>query len=68
MRCSPSWTARGWRSGRSVGHALLLRDGRVQARGPVDEVLTGERMTACFGRPIEVSRHEGRWLARSGRR
>ncbi|GAB7031040.1 ATP-binding cassette domain-containing protein [Streptomyces sp. NPDC021749] len=52
----------------AVGHAVLLREGRVQARGPVDEVLTGERMTACFGRPIEVSRHEGRWLARSGRR
>ncbi len=52
----------------AIGHALLLRDGRVQAGGPVDEVLTGERMTACFGRPIEVSRHEGRWLARSGRR
>ncbi|MFI9078199.1 ABC transporter ATP-binding protein [Streptomyces sioyaensis] len=52
----------------AVGHALLLREGRVQARGPVDEVLTGARMTACFGRPIEVSRHEGRWLARSGRR
>ncbi|MFJ9849863.1 ABC transporter ATP-binding protein [Streptomyces sp. NPDC101150] len=52
----------------AIGHALLLRDGRVQARGPVAEVLTGERMTACFGRPIEVSRHEGRWLARSGRR
>ncbi|MFG2206056.1 ABC transporter ATP-binding protein [Streptomyces sp. NPDC048638] len=52
----------------AIGHALLLRDGRVQARGPVTEVLTGERMTACFGRPIEVSRHEGRWLARSGRR
>ncbi|REK91593.1 ATP-binding cassette domain-containing protein [Streptomyces inhibens] len=52
----------------AIGHALLLRDGRVQARGPVDEVLTGERMRACFGRPIEVSRHEGRWPARSGRR
>lgn len=52
----------------SIGHALLLREGRVQARGPVDEALTGERMTACFGRPIEVSRHEGRWLARSGKR
>ncbi|WP_330479772.1 ATP-binding cassette domain-containing protein [Streptomyces platensis] len=51
----------------AIGHALLLRDGRVQALGPVDEVLTGERMTACFGRPIEVSRHEGRWLARSGK-
>ncbi|WP_435882247.1 ABC transporter ATP-binding protein [Streptomyces kronopolitis] len=52
----------------AIGHALLLREGRVQARGPVDEVLTGARMTACFGRPIEVSRHEGRWLARSGKR
>ncbi len=52
----------------AIGHALLLREGRVQARGPVDEVLTGPRMTACFGRPIEVSRHEGRWLARSGKR
>ncbi len=52
----------------AIDHALLLRDGRAQASGPVDEVLTGERMTACFGRPIEVSRHEGRWLARSGKR
>ncbi|MFI5521637.1 ABC transporter ATP-binding protein [Streptomyces platensis] len=52
----------------AIGRALLLRDGRVQAAGPVDEVLTGARMTACFGRPIEVSRHEGRWLARSGKR
>ncbi|MGW1838614.1 ABC transporter ATP-binding protein [Streptomyces sp. NPDC002067] len=51
----------------AIGHALLLREGRVQARGPVGEVLTGPRMTACFGRPIEVSRHAGRWAARSGR-
>ncbi|MET9296779.1 ATP-binding cassette domain-containing protein [Streptomyces sp. NPDC003077] len=51
----------------AIGHALLLKEGRVQARGPVDEVLTGPRMTSCFGRPIEVTRHEGRWLARSGR-
>jgi iron complex transport system ATP-binding protein len=50
----------------AIGHVLLLRDGRVQACGPVDEVLTGEQMTACFGRPIEVTRHAGRWLARSG--
>ncbi|MER7989781.1 ATP-binding cassette domain-containing protein [Streptomyces noursei] len=51
----------------AIGRAVLLRDGRVQALGPVAQVLTSERMTACFGRPIEVSRHEGRWLARSGR-
>lgn len=52
----------------AIGHAVLLRDGRVQAKGPVEDVLTDAGMTACFGRPIEVTRHEGRWLARSGRR
>ncbi|MEV1023708.1 ATP-binding cassette domain-containing protein [Streptomyces sp. NPDC050264] len=50
----------------AISHALLLREGRVLARGPVEEVLTAERMTACFGRPVEVTRHAGRWLARSG--
>ncbi|WP_394429416.1 ABC transporter ATP-binding protein [Streptomyces sp. SGAir0957] len=50
----------------AISHALLLREGRVLARGPVEEVLTADRMTACFGRPIEVTRHAGRWLARSG--
>ncbi|MFE2989007.1 ABC transporter ATP-binding protein [Streptomyces sp. NPDC059262] len=49
----------------AIGHALLLRDGRVLAGGRADEVLTSARMTACFGRPIEVSRHGGRWLASS---
>lgn len=51
----------------STGYALLLRAGQVQASGPVDEVLTSERMTACFGRPIEVQRHGGRWTAHSAR-
>ncbi len=49
-----------------IGHALLLKEGRVLALGRAEEVLTGERMTACFGRPIRVTRHDGRWLARSG--
>ncbi|MYS21349.1 iron complex transport system ATP-binding protein [Streptomyces sp. DvalAA-14] len=51
----------------AIGHVLLLKEGRVLTSGPVADVLTGDRMTECFGRPIEVSRHEGRWLARSGR-
>ncbi|MET9769318.1 ATP-binding cassette domain-containing protein [Streptomyces sp. NPDC006415] len=50
----------------AIGHALLLREGRVLARGAVEDVLTEERMTSCFGRRIEVTRHAGRWLARSG--
>ncbi|MDI2130608.1 ABC transporter ATP-binding protein [Yinghuangia seranimata] len=51
----------------NIGHALLLRDGRVLAQGRVEDVLTGATMTACFGRPIEVTRHADRWLARSAR-
>ncbi|MFZ3597516.1 ABC transporter ATP-binding protein [Streptomyces sp. BH104] len=49
----------------AISHALLLREGRVLASGAVDDVLTKDLMTACFGRPIEVTRHAGRWLARS---
>ncbi|UWE08030.1 ABC transporter ATP-binding protein [Actinacidiphila bryophytorum] len=51
----------------AISHVLLLKEGRVLTSGPAELVLTGEWMTQCFGRPIEVSRHEGRWLARSGR-
>ncbi|MFG1809069.1 ABC transporter ATP-binding protein [Streptomyces sp. NPDC049040] len=51
----------------AIGHVLLLKEGRVLTSGPAEQVLTGEWMTQCFGRPIEVSRHGGRWLARSGR-
>lgn len=51
----------------AIGHVLLLKEGRVLTAGPAAEVLTAPRMTECFGRPIEVSRHQGRWLARSGR-
>ena len=50
----------------AIGHVLLLKEGRVLTSGPAGQVLTRDWMTACFGRPIEVSRHEGRWLARSG--
>ncbi|MFB9369760.1 MULTISPECIES: ABC transporter ATP-binding protein [Kitasatospora] len=48
-------------------HALLLRDGRVLASGPVATTLTAEHLSACFGRPVQVTHDEGRWYARSGR-
>ncbi|WP_258563497.1 ABC transporter ATP-binding protein [Streptomyces phytophilus] len=51
----------------TTSHALLLRDGRVSVAGPAAEVLTGARLTECFGRPIEVHHHTGRWQARSPR-
>ncbi|UGQ15334.1 ATP-binding cassette domain-containing protein [Yinghuangia sp. ASG 101] len=51
----------------NIGHALLLRDGRVQAAGRVHDVLTGRHLTECFGRPIEVTYHGTRWQAYSPR-
>lgn len=45
-------------------HALLLREGRVVARGPVAEVLAAEPLSDCFGLPIVVERVGGRWAAR----
>ena len=49
----------------SVTHVLLLRDGSVLASGPVQEMLTSERVSECFGFPIQVHAWEGRWMARA---
>jgi iron complex transport system ATP-binding protein len=49
-------------------HALLLRGGRVLAQGPAAEVLTGDRVGTCFGLPLAVDRHGGRWTVRIRRR
>jgi iron complex transport system ATP-binding protein len=49
----------------TVTHALLLRDGAVLAQGPIDDLLTSELISACFGFPIHVHRWEGRWAARA---
>ncbi|HTW16916.1 MAG TPA: ABC transporter ATP-binding protein [Nocardioides sp.] len=45
-------------------HALLLRQGRVTAAGPLDEVLTEANLSATFGMPLMVSHQDGRWAAR----
>ncbi|MFF7373438.1 ABC transporter ATP-binding protein [Streptomyces tricolor] len=45
-------------------HAVLLRAGRVLASGPVASVLTADRVGACFGLPLALERHEGRWSVR----
>jgi len=49
----------------SITHALLLRDGRVLDQGSVADMLTSERITACFGFPIDVHPIDGRWAARA---
>jgi iron complex transport system ATP-binding protein len=52
----------------STTHAMLLRDGRLLAAGVADEVLTTERVSACFGHPVSVSRNAGRWAAIAAQR
>jgi iron complex transport system ATP-binding protein len=49
----------------SFTHALLLRDGRPMASGPIDEVLDGPTVSRCFGVTVAVERSGGRWWARS---
>ncbi|MCB1274500.1 MAG: ABC transporter ATP-binding protein, partial [Leucobacter sp.] len=44
-------------------HVLLLRGGRVQAAGPIDETMTAENLELAFGMPFELTRHEGRFAA-----
>jgi iron complex transport system ATP-binding protein len=46
-------------------HALLLRDGRVVASGPVEQALTADTLSDCFGVPLHVERRDGRFSARA---
>jgi iron complex transport system ATP-binding protein len=46
-------------------HALLLKDGAVQAFGPVAEVITDENLSATFDQNIQVEQHGGRFAARA---
>lgn len=45
-------------------HGLLLRDGMALAQGRLDAVLTGAALSECFGMPLSLERHRGRWTAR----
>lgn len=42
-------------------HALLMREGRVMAAGPIDDVIADEPLSACFGWPLQVARRSGRF-------
>ena len=42
-------------------HALLLAGGRIQAAGPLDDVLSEDALSATFGVPLRLERRHGRW-------
>jgi iron complex transport system ATP-binding protein len=43
-------------------HALLLRQGGVVAAGELRQVLDSKRLSQTFGRPVTLSRRQGRYL------
>jgi len=48
-------------------HALLLRGGQVIARGPIEQVLDDDTLSATFGLPLALDRRDGRYGARARR-
>lgn len=48
--------------------ALLLREGRIVAQGPLELALTADTLSATFGLPLELERRGDRWAARAASR
>jgi iron complex transport system ATP-binding protein len=46
-------------------HAMLLRDGRIVASGPVEQVVAADALSECFGLALTVIRNGDRWTARA---
>ena len=44
-------------------HGLLLRNGVPLAKGPIEEVLTAELLSECFGLRLNLEYRDGRWLS-----
>lgn len=44
-------------------HAALLAEGRLLVAGRLEEVLTGPRLSKCYGVQVQVEQKGGRWWA-----
>jgi len=49
----------------STTHAVLFREGKRLASGPVGEVITSDNLSNCFDVSLDVLSHNGRFLARA---
>lgn len=51
-------------------HVLMLRDARVVAAGPIEDVMTAENLSTTFGMSLQLNVEDGRFAARrrAGRR
>jgi iron complex transport system ATP-binding protein len=50
---------------RAFTHALLLKNGRVQASGTLGDVITDDHLSETFDMRISVEQHDGRFAARA---
>ena len=48
-----------------ITHALLLKQGRIVAAGPLPEALTAANLSATFDLDLDLSHTDGRWSARA---
>ena len=48
-----------------MSHAMLLKQGRVVAAGPIQQVLTDAHLSEAFDLPLAVTHEHGRWSARA---
>ncbi|MDP9023677.1 MAG: ATP-binding cassette domain-containing protein [Actinomycetota bacterium] len=48
-------------------HAILLREGRIMAAGPIDDLVTDEALSTCFGVAVSVQRIGERYAAVAAR-
>jgi iron complex transport system ATP-binding protein len=45
-------------------HVMMLDDGVVTAAGPIDEVLTADRLSALYNMPLTLDTIDGRYHSR----
>jgi iron complex transport system ATP-binding protein len=50
---------------RGFTHALLLKEGRAAAAGPIEEVLVSETLSDVFGLDLRITNEDGRYAARA---
>ena len=46
-------------------HALVLKDGKITASGPITQTLTTEKLSEAYGIPLEVVFFAGRFAVRA---
>jgi iron complex transport system ATP-binding protein len=48
-----------------ITHAMLLKDGKIVAAGPLRDTLTAENLTKTFDMELSLTEADGRWTARA---